>query len=185
MSFVAELWLPIVLSAVGVFVVSSVLHMLLPIHRNDCKKLDGEEAILASLREHGVSPGEYMFPAADCMKDMGTPEYTGKCNLGPVGFMMILPNGPWNMGKSLSQWFLYSLGISLLTGYVAGFALVEGAGFGEILRLTGTVATIGYASASIQNSIWKGVSWWVTCKFIFDGILYGLATGAVFGWLCA
>ena len=183
MEFITELWLPILLSAVGVFVVSSVLHMCIPIHKNDYKKLENEEPLLAGLREHQQQPGEYMFPAAECMSDMKNPEYIERCNLGPVGFMVIMPNGMWNMGKSLGQWFAYSIVISLLTAYVCSFALAEGASFSDIFRLTSTVSFLGYAFSSVSNSIWKGISWCVTCKFVFDGTLYSLATGAIFGWM--
>lgn len=183
MEFIAELWLPILLSAVGVFVVSSVLHMCIPIHKNDYKKLENEKPLLAGLREHEQQPGEYMFPAAECMSDMKNPEYIERCNLGPVGFMVIMPNGMWNIGKSLGQWFAYSIVISLLTAYVYSFVSAEGASFSEIFRLTSTVSFLGYAFSSVSNSIWKGISWWVTCKFVFDGTLYALATGAIFGWM--
>ena len=71
MHFVHELWAPILLAAVGVFVVSSVLHMLIPIHRNDYRKLPDEDAILAYMRDAGIAPGEYVFPCPDSMKDMG------------------------------------------------------------------------------------------------------------------
>ena len=60
MEFITELWLPILLSAVGVFVVSSVLHMCIPIHKNDYKKLENEEPLLAGLREHQQQPGDVL-----------------------------------------------------------------------------------------------------------------------------
>jgi hypothetical protein len=49
--------------------------------------------------------------------------------------------------------------------------------------LTGTVAVLGYAVTSISNSIWKGQAWTTTAKFMLDGVIYGLVTGAVFAWL--
>ena len=139
--------------------------------------------VARALEQKGVKPGEYMFPCADSMKDMGTPKYIEKCNLGPVGHMIILPNGPWNMTKSLVQWFLFSVLVSIFTAYVANFSLAPGAGFGAAMRLAGTVATVGYAFSNITNSIWKGVRWSVTAKFVFDGVLYGLTTGVLFGCL--
>ena len=56
------LWLPILASAIGVFVVSSVLHMVLTYHRTDYSKLANEDEILENLRTQGVEPGEYAFP---------------------------------------------------------------------------------------------------------------------------
>src|SRR2546430_13628982 len=44
------LWIPILLSAVIVFVASSILHMVLPYHRSDYKKLPDEDKVVAVLR---------------------------------------------------------------------------------------------------------------------------------------
>lgn len=51
------LWLPILLSAVLVFIASSILHMVFPIHRRDFKKVPGEDKLLEVLRESKVTPG--------------------------------------------------------------------------------------------------------------------------------
>lgn len=178
-----ELWLPILLSAVFVFIVSSIFHMVIPIHKGDWKKLPGEEKILAEMRAQGVQPGGYCFPMCDSMKDMGSPEFTDKCKLGPVGFMSVTPNGPCNMCKSLGVWFLYSLLVGALAGHAATVALSRGAEFGSVFHLVSIAAILGYALGAIPDSIWKGQKWSVTFKFIFDGVVYGLVTGATFGWL--
>ncbi len=182
MTFVVDLWLPIVLSAVGVFIVSSILHMLIPIHKGDYKKVPGEEKVLAEMRAQNVARGAYMFPCPDSMKDMGTPEMVEKYNQGPVGIMTVLPNGPPQMGKSLILWFLYSLVVSFLAAYIASFTLGYGTSYKTVFRLVGTVATMAYAVSYIQDSIWKGLSWSISFKYGFDGLLYSLATGAAFAW---
>ena len=56
------LWMPIALSAVLVFLASAVLHMMLPIHRKDYKKLPSEDKIRDAIREANVPPGNYMYP---------------------------------------------------------------------------------------------------------------------------
>lgn len=183
MDFLTDLWLPILLSAVFVFIASTILHMLIPIHKGDYKKLPGEEKVLAEMRAHGLQPGEYMFPCASSMKDMATPEMIEKCTQGPVGFMTVVPSGPWAMGKNLVQWFLYSILISVFTAYVAHHALVAGADYLAVFRVTGTVAILAYAFANVPNSIWRGTPWSITLKFAFDGTVYGLVTAGAFGWL--
>ena len=50
MTPLSALWLPIVLSAVIVFVASSIMHMVLPYHRSDYQKLPDEDKVLAGLR---------------------------------------------------------------------------------------------------------------------------------------
>ncbi len=147
-----DLWLPILVSAVFVFIASSALHMAIPIHKNDFKKLANEANVLASMREHGFQQGSYMFPCAGSMKEMGTPEHVEKMNLGPVGFLTVMPSGPMNMGMM-------------------------------VFRTTAAVAVLGYAVSNIPDSIWKGVTWEITAKFVFDGVIYGLLTALAFCWL--
>ncbi len=183
MEFVLDLWLPILLSAVFVFIASSILHMVIPIHRGDCKKLPGEEKVLSGMRAQRVGPGEYVFPCVGSMKAMSTPETLAKYNKGPVGFLTVVPNGPCTIGKSLVQWFLYSLLISFFVAYIASLGLDHGIEFRRVFRVTGAIAVLAYATACIPNSIWKGSPWSTTLKFVFDGIVYGLVTAGTFAWL--
>jgi hypothetical protein len=183
MEFVADLWLPILLSAVFVFVMSSILHMVLPFHKGDYKKLPGEEKVLAEMRAQGVQRGHYTFPCPGSMKEMCSPEMIEKYKQGPVGHMIILPSGPPTMGKCLTLWFLYSVLVSFLVAYVASFTVDYGAEYLTVFRLTGTVAVIAYAVGVLCDSIWKGQSWTITLKFVFDGVVYGLVTAGTFSWL--
>ena len=183
MEFLTDLWLPILLSAVFVFVVSSILHMVIPIHRSDYRELPGEQKVLAEMRSQSVPPGEYVFPCPGSMKDMGSPEMLAKYNQGPVGFLTVLPSGPPAMGKSLVIWFLYSVLIGVFVAYVADLGLSRGAAYLAVFRMTGTVAVLAYGVTYIPNSIWKGGRWSTTLKFLFDGLVYGLVTGGTFGWL--
>lgn len=183
MTFLAELWLPILVSAVFVFIVSSIIHMALPVHKSDLSKLKNEDAVLAAMREQGVAPGAYMFPCAASMKDMDSPEMREKLKLGPVGYLTVLPAGGFNLGASLIAWFLYCVAVGLFVAYVSWHALGAGAAYLEVFRISGTTAVLGYAIGHCQNSIWKGVSWGTTAKFIIDGVIYGLVTAGTFGWL--
>ena len=183
MEFLVELWQPIVLSAVLVFVVSSVIHMATPMHKSDYRRLPGEPNVLSTMRGEAIPPGDYMFPFCDSMKEMGSEEMVKKFNEGPVGFMTVRPNGMMQMGSSLFAWFLYSLVISVFAGYVTRVAYEPGADYMAVFRLSGTVAVLAYATAHIPNSIWKGVCWGTSFRFLIDGVLYGLVTAGAFGWL--
>jgi len=46
----SALWLPILLSAVIIFVASSIMHMLLRYHASDYSQLPDEDNILSALR---------------------------------------------------------------------------------------------------------------------------------------
>ena len=183
MAFLAELWLPIVLAAVFVFVASSIVHMFLPIHKGDYGKLAGEEQVLETMRNAGVSAGTYMFPCPGSMKDMATPEMIEKYERGPVGFLTVVPSGPFGMGKNLVQWFLYSVIISFFVGYLTWNALKPGAEYLAVFRISGTIAVLAYGIAVLPDSIWKGTPWKITLKFVFDGVVYGLVTAGAFAWL--
>ena len=185
MSFLAEYWMPILLSAVAVFIASSVLHMLLPMHKSDCQGMPGEDDVLSAMRDKNIDPGTYMFPFTECMKDMASDEMIEKYQRGPVGFMTILPSGSPRIGKSLLQWFIYTIFVSLFTAYVLSFTLASEVDYMDVFRISGTVAFMTYALSDVTNSIWKGQSWWVTFKFGIDGLIYALVTAGVFGTFAA
>ncbi len=183
MEFLTTLWAPILLSAVFVFVVSSIIHMLLGYHANDYKMLADQDAIQTALRPFKIQPGDYMLPRAGTMKDMKTPEFMEKLNNGPVIVMTVIKNGPFNMGKNLVLWFLYSVVVSICAGYVAWHAVTPGSSYLAVFRFAGCAAFLGYALALAQSSIWYARSWSTTIKSMFDGLIYALVTAGTFGWL--
>ncbi len=183
MIYLSDLWLPIVASAVIVFVASSILHMVLPLHRNDYAKLPNEDKALESLRSLGVQPGDYAFPCPDGPKDMNSPEMQEKYKAGPVGIVTVLPNGPPAMGKSLTLWFIYCLVMGVFVAYLTGRTVGAGNEYLTVFRVSSTVAFLGYGLGQAVDSIWKGVAWSTTFKHMFDGLVYALLTAGVFGWL--
>lgn len=183
MEFLSELWAPILLSALLVFVASSVLHMVVPLHKGDYKKLPGEAEVLAAIRGQRVEPGAYMFPCPASMKECSSPEMIEKFEQGPVGFMIVRPSGAPAMGKSLVQWFVYTVVIGVFVAYIGWLGLQAGAEYMRVFRVTGTIAVLAYALANVPSSIWKGESWSITAKFVFDGVVYGLVTAGSFAWL--
>jgi hypothetical protein len=177
------LWLPIVLSAVLVYIVSFIIHMVLRYHRNDYKRLPNEEDVLEAIRKAGIGPGSYYFPGCEGAKEMGSPEMKEKYNKGPVGMLTLLPNAPPMMAKHLVWWFILCLIVGIFAAYVAGRALSAGAEYLLVFRVVGSVAFIGYAAGQVSDTIWKGQSWGVTFKHVFDGLIYALLTAGVFAWL--
>jgi hypothetical protein len=177
-------WLPILLSAVFVFVVSALIHMVLQWwHRSDYGKLPDEARVMDALRPFGIPPGDYMVPNCSGGAEMKTPEFKEKINKGPVMTLTVMPNGMINMGKSLALWFLYTLVVSCFAAYVSGHALPAGATCRHIIRFAGVTAFLGYAGALWQMSIWYQRSWTTTIKTTIDGVIYAAITAATFGWL--
>jgi len=178
----SALWLPIVLSAVIVFVASSIMHMVLPYHHSDYQRLPEEEKVLGALRGVGLKPGLYHFPHGT-MKEMKSPAMVEKFKQGPVGLLTVFPSGPVNLPKYLVQWFLFCLVIGFFVAYLTGRTVTEGASYLKVFRVAGTTAFLGYGLGNLSNSIWKGQPWSNTIKEVFDGLIYGLLTAGTFGWL--
>lgn len=177
------LWLPILLSAVIVFIASSIIHMAIPIHKNDYRKLPDEEKVLDVLRSTGVTPGRwYIFPFCT-HKEMKSPEVLEKFKRGPVGAITIRPNGAPAMSKFLGQWFVYCLVIGFYTAYLTSRTRPAGTEHLEVFGVAGTIAFAAYSLALFQDAIWKGENWGVTLKHVLDGLIYGLLTAATFAWL--
>ena len=178
-----SLWVPILLSAVIVFVASSIFHMLLPFHRKDYGKVAAEAEVMAALRPFAIPPGDYVMPLAVPPARMDSPEMIDKMTKGPVVMMTVLPSGPPAMGATFGLWFAYCAVIGLFAAYVAGRALSPGAPYLEVFRFAGTVAFIGYSAALWQMSIWFKRSWGTTLRATIDGLVYGMLTAGTFGWL--
>lgn len=177
------LWLPIVLSAVAVFIVSSIIHMVLKYHNTDFRKVPDENGLMEAMRAFPIPPGDYVLPHAATMEAMKSPEFKEKQTKGPVVFMTVLPSGCPGMGQSLVLWFVFSLVVGVLVAYIARMSLPVGTEYIIVHRVTGATAFCCYAMAHLSSSIWYKKSWAATMKNVFDGLVYGLVTGGVFGWL--
>ena len=183
MTGIIELWLPILLSSVLVFVVSSIIHMLSPWHKSDYPKMSNEDKVMDALRPLAIPPGDYLVPRPSSRADMRSPEFREKMKKGPVVMLTVWPGGPMSMGSNLNQWFLYTLVIGIFAANVAGRALPVGAEYLQVFRFAGVTAFIGYSAALWQMSIWYHRSWTTTIKATVDGLIYALLTAGVFGWL--
>jgi len=135
-----SLVVPIVLSAVLVFVLSSVIHMVMTYHRADFKGLPKEDEVLETFRRLNVAPGDYSAPFCDSPASMKEPAYVENMKRGPGLVVTVWPTSSFNMGATLGQWFVYLLVVSLFTGYVLSRVFGEGANYMEVFRIAGTVA---------------------------------------------
>jgi hypothetical protein len=183
MSFIAELWIPIVLSAVLVFVASSLIHMVFKWHNSDYWKLSNEDAVRAVVRAGSPAPGQYVIPHCADMKAMGSPEMQQKFAEGPCAFLTVRASGLPKMGGALGSWFGYVLLLGVIAAYLASHALPHGATALQVCRVVSTVTFVAYCGGSVQSSIWMGKSWSSTSKDILDAVIYAAITGATFGYL--
>src|SRR5258707_11307856 len=84
----SQLLLPALLSAIAVFIVSSVIHVALKYHNSDFKKLSNEDEVRAAIRKGAPGPGQYMVPhcSEGGKKD---PAVMQKFVEGPVGLVVL------------------------------------------------------------------------------------------------
>lgn len=180
----AALWLPILLSAVIVFIASAIIWTVLPYHRTDHGPISEEDGVMTALRERGVGPGMYVFPWASSAKEAGTDEYKAKVREGPVGILRVkTAESQLSMGPQLVKSFVFYLGVGLFVAYIASRTIPAGEEYMKVFQITSTVTFMTYAGAYFQEGIWFGLRWSAVWKNVFDALVYGLLTAGVFGWL--
>src|SRR5262249_7247918 len=152
---ILSLWLPILLSAVIVFVASSVLHMVLPFHRRDFRQLAREDEVMNTLRPFKIAPGDYLGPCATRPQSMRDPAFLDRLKRGPV-FVATFMDGERrsSLARNLTLWFIYSIVVGVFAAYLTGEALSPGTPYPRVFQFAGCTAFIAYAVALWQNSIW-------------------------------
>jgi hypothetical protein len=177
MEFLSELWMPIVVSAVFVFVASALLHMVVPHHKGEWKGLANEDAVLGNLK--GVPPGQYMFPFCD-MAQMKDPAMQEKLKNNPIGVLTIWP-GQANMGQNLGLSFLVYLVIGVFVAYLSWHARGGMTDYMSTFRIAGTAAFMAHGLGILTHMVWYRVKgFWA---YLLDNLVYALLTAGVFGWL--
>ena len=177
-----SLWLPVLVSAVLVFIASSVLHMAVPWHRGDFATLPSEERAMESLRPLAIPPGDYMVPRPQNMDEMRSPAFAEKMQKGPVMVLTVLPNGRTSMGRNLAMWFVYLLIVGALTALVASLELRRGQDFHDVVHVTLVTSFMGYCLALWQMTIWYRRKLGTTIKGTIDGVIYAAITAATFAY---
>ena len=175
----ASLWLPILLSAVGVFVASSLIHMVFKWHNADYLKLPLEDAVRAAIGN--APPGQYVIPH-HVEGPKPSPELQRKFVDGPVGFLMLRPSGLPKIGPHLAKWFALNLVVAAIAAHLAVITVPVGA-YGQAFHLVAVVTFLAYAAGSVSDGIWFGRPWSAVGKDVLDALIFALVSGTVFVWL--
>jgi hypothetical protein len=174
------LCLPILLSAVFIFIASNILWMLLPFwHRKDYSRLSDEGAIVAALAK--TPSGQYVAPMMDWKNT--TPEQRAAAQAGPIATIIVRNPGTFSFPKTLGLYFVYLLVVCTVVAYLTGITLGPGTDYMRVFRVAGTAGILAFSFNSIADSIWYGKPWTVTFKTIIDGVIFGLLIAGTFGWL--
>ncbi len=184
MAFVAQLWLPILLSAVLVFFASALAWMAMPHHRNEWKKLPDEAGVWAAIRARPVEPGLYAIPAVTDRSELKNPDWVAAIERGPNAWLTITPGrSPFAMGPMMAKSILSYLVISVFVAYIASHTLPPEAHYLAVFRIVATLGFMSFSFGSISESIWFGRPWSSFWKQSADALVYGCLMGGVFGWL--
>jgi hypothetical protein len=180
---ILALWQPILVSAVIVFVVSSIIHMVLPWHKSDYPQLPEQDKVLDALRPFNLPPGDYLLPRPTDMAEMKSEAFREKLTRGPRVVMTVMPNGAQGMGSNLVMWFVYLFVVGIFAAYIAGRALGTGADYLRVFQMAGAASFMCYSIALWQLSIWYRRGWNLSIKATIDGLIYACLTAGTFGWL--
>jgi hypothetical protein len=176
----SALWLPILVSAVFIFIAANILWMALPFwHRCDYKKLADEGSILAALAK--TASGQYVAPMMDWKNT--TPEQRAAAQAGPMASIIVRNPGTFSFPKTLLLYFVYLVVVCTVVAYLTGVTLGPGTHYLRVFRVAGTAGILAFSFNSIADSIWYGKPWSVTFKIIIDGVIFGLLIAGTFGWL--
>src|SRR5262249_31986237 len=178
-----QLWIPILASAAGVFIASSLIHMVFKWHNSEYRGFKNEDEVRAAVRANSPAPGMYVLPYCSDMKDLQKPEMQQKFKDGPIGFFYMRPSGVPTMGPQLGQWFALNVVVAILAAYLASRTLPNTASFLQVCREVSIVVFLTYAGGSITHAIWMGKPWSAAAKEALDAFIYGALTAVIFAWL--
>lgn len=181
MDLLIPLWLPILLSAVAVWIIAAIVWMALPHHKRDFIALADEDGFMEHVRRTGIKPGNYVFPDFRGRAAMESEKVKKALEEGPVGHLSLWPT-PLTMGGKMVATFVVYLVVSTLIAYLTRAALPGPASFARVFQIAGTAGVLAYGFSHIPTAVWFGSYRRTIVANLIDGIVFGLVTGAIFAW---
>jgi hypothetical protein len=181
MELLLSLWLPILLSAAAVWIVSLIVWMALPHHKGDFLGLPDEDGFMDYIRKSGIKPGNYAFPDARGRAAMQSEKVQKAWQEGPVGHLSVWQT-PLTMGGKLVATFIVYLVVSTLIAYLTRVALPGAPPFTRVFQVATTAGILAYCFSFIPNALWWGSYKRTIIANFIDGIIYGAIIGAIFAW---
>ena len=180
MNELTGLWIPIVISACSLLLISGIVSCFVRPRLSDWKELPEEDGTVEFLQKSGISPGLYLFPGrrkrADALSEESRQQ---RMDSGPWGTISIGSRPP-NLARKLMQSMAFFLVLNILVAHLATQALDPGDGFLAVFQFTGTAAALSCAFGGIPNAIWLGAHFRAAWIDVIQGVAYGIITGAVF-----
>lgn len=181
MELLTPLWLPILLSAAAIWVLSAIVWMALPHHKQDFIGLPDEDGFMDYVRKSGIKPGNYVFPDFRGREAMKSVKIQKALEEGPAGHLSVWQT-PLTMGGKLVGTFIVYLVVSILIAYLTRVAIPGPAEFAKVFQIAATAGILAYSFSFIPNALWFGAYKRTIIASVIDGIVFGLITGAIFAW---
>lgn len=183
MQFLTDLWLPIIVSGVGVFIASALVWTALPHHKKEFAPVGNEAAVMDALRAGAITPGRYVTPFMGDRERMQTPEGKALLERGPIAYITVQRSGALNMGPMMLQSLGSATLIAVFVANIGWNALPPDASFHEVFHITAIATFMAYAMGTISESIWFGRPWKSLALNTVDSLLYAFVAGGIFAWL--
>lgn len=181
MDFITHLWLPILLSGAAVWIISALGWMVIGHHNKDMQTLPNEQAFIDSLKAMNVKPGVYGYPNFHDCKKMTKEERMAKMTQQPMGILRVW--NPAGMGLNMLYTFFIYLIIGVFVAYIGHATLKPGEPFTKVFQVLGHVGVMAYCFGTLAGDLWYQESRRAMLTKFIDGVVYGLATGAIFAAL--
>jgi len=181
MELLIPLWLPILLSAVAVWIAATVAWTALPHHKQDFIGLPGEDGFMDYIRRSGIQPGNYLFPDFRGREAMKSEKTCKALEEGPVGHLSVW-HTPVTMGSKMVATLVLYLVVSTLIAYLTRVAIPGAAPFPRVFQVAATAGILAYCFSFIPNALWFGSYKRTIVATFVDGLVYGAITGAIFAW---
>lgn len=176
---ILDLWIPILIATLAGFFLSFLMWAVLRHHDADVAYCPEQDKVLDLLRTSNIPPGAYMFPNCADRKDFKKPEVMEALSAGPWGTLSVWPAKP-NMPRNMAATIGYFFAVSLLVAYLTHLARPAGASFLEVFQVAATAAVLAHVLGGMPTGIWFGKRLRYFITDAVDGLVYSLATGAVF-----
>lgn len=202
MAFLTNLWLPILLSGVAVWIASALAWMAIGHHKKDRDPIPAghEQELMDAITRLNITPGNYGFPDF-CQHDkLPRKERMEKLKAlydrRPYGLLRVW--GEMNMGVNMLLTFLFYLFTSAVIAYLGWATLPHGtestttvgvganttgtATFAHVFQVIGTAGILAYCFASFPGDVWFQKKKRAMLTEAIDGVIFGLTTAAIFAY---
>lgn len=181
LTLLLPLWLPIVLSAVVVWIASLIASTALPHHKKDFVALPDEDGFAGDMRRRGIPPGNYLFPDFRGREAMKSAKVAKALNEGPVGHLIVWKT-PLTMGDKMLGTLLVHLVVCTLIAYLTRVAIPGPAPFLKVFQVATTAGILAHCFSFIPAALWWGSYKRTIVANVVDGVVFGVMIGAIFGW---